>query len=427
MVRKSVSLVAVLASFVVAVAATQISREPDTRSLVAGAQRAFECLTADQLNSPCDASHFPPLQMIPALVLVGVQRVFHIVAWPEFRSEQIILALGFINLIAFVFVARKLWEFFEARGGRDLAFAGLALILSGPWVVYATSSFGEGLAAAVLVGLVIQLSHPTPKFGWLFLWVFLAVLLKDTAWPFIVLMILGFEGSRLQHAGFPEVNRRWPWRRLGLLTAAFGTGVLAFGLWNQFRFGQWTNTVLLSEHFRVPNSEIQRDYFLALLLSPKGGLLFFWPAACVILGIDANATLRDRRVSGLARISLLFGVLLGLSFWFSPMGWNAWGSRLILPWVAALSVWALVDRSDEAVRLVNRIRQKSAFKLGTLAALLFVSAPHYHRVFSAHFQSGMHRVPETCLRDTHIEEDAAEYYRCMRLRLWYWEGIGGSE
>jgi hypothetical protein len=171
----------------------------------------------------------------------------------------------------------------------------------------------------------------------------LVAISKETAAPFVI--VFGLAAIIMSGAPVRVVRTS-----TALLVLGTGAGVAADAAFNMFRYHTLLNHVYLSESRSGHATAVLN--FVGLLVSPSGGLAWFWPGAAVALLvlIAAVARLTPNGLSGEARSRVQLGALLGGAFaaytagcalWWDPFGWDAWGPRLILPAVPPVVVLAI--------------------------------------------------------------------------------------
>jgi hypothetical protein len=187
-------------------------------------------------------------------------------------------------------------------------------------------------------------------------WIFAAAvgagLSKDVT-PFIALM-LGW-------AAAPKRDDK-PWLPIKATAMALAAGCAsAFAVqtaFNVFRYGSLLNATYLAPAFRVVNPINVARQFIAVVASPNGGVVAYWPSAVVLLFVGVIWCRRSQRshvhaAEGAAVIAAVFVWFAQLAAWWSPFGWFAWGPRLampiVLPAVLALSVLAQRRRATVAL------------------------------------------------------------------------------
>jgi hypothetical protein len=299
----------------------------------------------------------------------------------------------------------------------------VAALASGPVLWYGHASFNEMLAAALTLTLVILLLARTGSV-WIVATILGTSIAKDTSLPFVVVLALG-TACYASPASLP-----WH-RRLRLPTIAAGAVLAAatVGGFNYLQFRSLLNPTGLNAVYIVPTLGIQTSFFLGIWLGPNGGVVPFWPtfAAFMLLGFGAAvAVIRDiRRGRGraLAMIPLitvtvvLGGVTLGLSKWNSPLGWIAWGPRLLLPWLPATAFLLAWSHAQQIEALVGRL-MRHAIALVVPVALIVASLPQYVNLFRPGLGDSLFAPDAVCPRIAYIEKGADYYYRCTIHMMW---------
>jgi hypothetical protein len=189
-----------------------------------------------------------------------------------------------------------------------------------------------------------------------------------------------------------------------LWTALWGgliAAIAANSVFNFWRFGTFQNSFLLQPHFRVPDLATHLSFTAGLWFSPNGGLLFFWPAFLALLAVLI------RRPVGFFVLALLAGLTLGLGQWFAPMGWIAWGPRLVLPWIPA---WILLLGD----RKLPRALWIPAIGVGLAHVMSLMSFAPKDLLFGA--------TPE-CPVPQAIETAPTAYYACIQHLTWPWHSF----
>jgi hypothetical protein len=160
---------------------------------------------------------------------------------------------------------------------------------------------------------------------------------------------------------------------------------------------------------RSPRSMIPLN-LAALLVSPNGGVTWFWPGVTIAVGLlvvcvirpNPSGTLHPRRMRSGALLGLaaFVGYAIGLAYWSDPFGWYAWGPRLLMPAAGPLVALAV------AVIAYGRFKPllRSAWvwiALGLVA--MAVLTPTLGNVFVVHTQDSMiyaryadYRPPHRC-------------------------------
>ena len=336
------------------------------------------------------------------------------------NTDACLAVLAFINLAAF---AASLWMAWNSLGrlSRRSALVFTAIMLSGPMLWYARSTFAEVLGAFCTLGLVVACWEQAKSWQ-IFCWFVAAGISKDTIFPFLFMLALLSTQIGRQPGGDWTVRRS----RLGLVSAACAATVLVSVTFNYMRFNSPLNLAYLVPHAIVPTWSIQLSFFLGLLFSPNGGLLFFWPAFffwLVLAGACATkSALRQRRglalVPWVTMMLVLLGVAFGLAKWFAPMGWVCWGPRLFLPTLPALTYLATAYYGAEMQLWLAKTILHKRFAWLTGAVLGLAAFPNFAVLFKPDIMSLLFRDDAVCPHVAIIERDADYYYHCIEHCLW---------
>ena len=289
-----------------------------------------------------------------------------------------------------------------------------ATLVASPLLWYGTAAFGEALAAAVIIAAVAAalLRARASVVGSL---VVLACITKETNPPFVFALV----ALAVLAAGETRDEKR---RRLILIAVATVVGAAANAGFNVFRYGSIRNPSLLHSYEQAPNRAAVRA-FAALWVAPNGGIVWFWPVAVAILALTVAASIRHtgrsstwRRWTAPIVAGLLVVEVAGLSKWFSPFGWIAWGPRLLLPLLPAMLLVVAVLGTADATRFLSRFLTGRWFWPEAVATLLVglpqerwsCTHPHTLAKFFATRVAGARTLAPT----------RRGYYRCFDYLAW---------
>jgi hypothetical protein len=354
---------------------------------------------------------FPLLQQLESLPLVMAGLHDDTI----YRSLVAVSALSLLGLA---------WWGGRSLGRRSRLVAGVfvAVVLAGPLVWYGHASFAEMLVALLTLGLVAALADGAGAPRVVLLMV-AAAISKDTALPFLVLLALA--------AAWTASDAADPWHarlRLVPITVAAMVALVVVVGFNFIQFGAFSNTHYLTTTYIVPTIAIQVRFFIAIWLSPNGGVLPFWPAYGALLALALAAAARDiRAAAGRGRldvalpsvlvVAVLFGLTFGFSKWDSPLGWISWGPRLLIPWLPAAVYLLLAAHASGAESLLGSLIRHRALAVGVVLALALVSLPQYVILFRPKLWDPLFAPDATCPRIPYIEQGADYYYRCTVHQL----------
>jgi hypothetical protein len=308
----------------------------DTTALLAGARVAWACI--ENGTAPCvGVTQFPLAHHL--LVLPGIA-----MGWSDVDIAKLLSLVSVLSVTAMTYLCSRIGGVID--GGRGAVLAG-AIALSGPWIFYTGTTWGEPLAGILLLLpiAVMVLWRANPYL--LALTSLAASTTKEVAGLAVVLLVVALVARE-----YSVRTKRWCIVRV----AAMGLGVLIAIILNSalnvFRYGGIQNEVYLSLVPRPPIFWFVPKTFGALWFSPSGGVIPYWPlAVSVLLVIGAlvvGGLQAPSAIAKAARWLVLAAAVLNtllLANFAAPFGWIAWGPRLALPWVLpVLVVGAIIER-----------------------------------------------------------------------------------
>lgn len=385
----------------------------DTNNLVAESRVLMDCVNqhvfrACRFDATLGRSRvgpYPLLQYLPAVAMRGL----------GLRSSQVLRGLAWLNFGAFVATLGMLGSI--AARARQRLWGPLLLVLatSGPLWFYATTGFGEMLAGALVLAMVLACLHRRPVLiGGLAL---VACLGKETLPPFVLALGL-FAGRRDEDGWLPPRRVLVP-----LVIGVLGGTALSLGF-NVFRYGTVRNVRYLQPQFRVAGAGRVSRNILALLAAPGGGLALYWPAMALLLvglvtvGVIA---LRGGRPVLAGRVAALLAVLaaytIGLAQWWAPLGWIAWGPRLFVPLIPALAVVTVHIGGRELAALLCRTLVHPVAFVAIVAVSLIGAFPEVGAAWSPGPAVTVLRTPDNVC-PTFGAPGSDLYWRCFDRRAW---------
>jgi hypothetical protein len=422
--RASVVLVVAVLLIVFWVALRHPFLHGDSSGVVIGAQKIVDCLHHG-VFSHCDTwaggrpspagdvanvGPWPLLQYVPAVVLrsLGVSHV------------ATLRVLILVDALALSAMFGLLWITVRRTGATAWAPLLAVAMLASPLLWYGTVAFGEALAATVVVAAIaaVLLRGRPVLVGGL---VALASTTKETNPVFVLALVVICVVA--QTVRRPEEKSAL--RRL-LIAAVVGAivGIAANAAFNVVRFGSVRNTIYLQPYTRAPNAGVVARAFAAQWVAPNGGLLWFWPCSIAIVGLTVAGAIWTVRRNGISWKTvaplLVAGVLIvdvaGLSTWYSPFGWFAWGPRLLLPLLPAMLLISCVLASERAGYVLHRFMAGRALWPAALLVIAIgipqVTVLFQPRVINEFFASEQHCV------SPHVAQNPHGYYRCFNFEAW---------
>ncbi len=385
----------------------------DSSNLVQGARYALQCLGNGDLvgcghlgdSRQTEVFPYPLLQYLPAGLLAGL----------GVSDGHVLEALGILSFIALAAALLVAFVTFRDRP-RHAALALLALV--GTSALYqATSAFGESLVASLVVLAVCAGIRRSPTA--IFVLVFTASLGKETLAPFVVALVL-----ICVHSPAVAGARQ---RRLTVVTVTAGIFAMALNAtFNVFRFGSPRNLLYLDPQLHTPGVFRKLEFFSAIIASPSSGVLWFWPffsaitVSATAIGVHRVWTRRKTPGAYVPVLAVTCTMLLwfaGLSGWYSPFGWIAYGPRLEVPLLAGLAVAYVHTVGDSIIDGAQRSR--TARFLGVAALLagsLQLFAPWRWSDAVGQLIAGRESCPDMTALD--IYGAPAQFYRCAAQVMW---------
>lgn len=402
-------------------------REGDAVHLVAGAWHSVDCVehgvfsncqtwnggtAADEAET--HVGPWPLMQYIPAAVM----------RWAGVSGEATLDTLIVIDALALGVLVGVAWITLRRLAAPVWAPTLAAALVTGPLLWYGTSAFGEALGATLVLGAVAAfLLHVRPVF--IVPLVAAACITKETNPAFVA----GLLALCLLIEPMTSTVARddMPWTRR-VIAPVIGVviGLAANTAFNLFRFGSVRNTIYLDPLLQVQSTRIAARSFLAQWFAPNGGMLWFWPSALAILLLVGIGSLRELRhpprrwaaVVPLGIAGLLVANVVGLSRWYSPFGWLAWGPRLTYTVVPAMLLLACVAAPPTAALMLRRILTGVVFWL-IVGITVAAAVPQAAVVYEPHVIGEFFFDPNpNCPSYGHIE-DRPTYYHCFFWTAWH--------
>ena len=261
------------------------------------------------------------------------------------------------------------WFHYRARqlGRPAVGWAVMVIMLSGPLLMYAHSTFNEAVAGLLILWFadaVMGMARPVSCI--VLFW--LSGITKETAAPLLAVIWIG--AMFIQRARL--TRGRVVWHVVALLFAFVVTVATNAG-WNVPRYGTVWNRQYLQPESLVHFWSWRMHFCVALWAATNGGVAVFWPAVVIVMiGVIATALWRGQSVLPVVTLALFLGGLtVGLSGWFDPFGWWAWGPRLMLSWLPASLMILIRGYPDAFGKFVERcVCGRGAFAIAVVVVCL---------------------------------------------------------
>jgi hypothetical protein len=321
--------------------------------------------------------------------------------------------VAFIVMLALVVVAARK---FRWRGWTPLL---VIAVLSTPILYQATSSFGESLAATAVMAAVVAALWKRPVL--LAIATFAAGVSKETMIPFVVLLVL---------AVGRDDGDAWPPARVLVPTGlAAVAAFVANSAFNIFRFGTWRNTFYLLPIFQTPMAR-RPGIFAGLWLSPSVGLLLYATLATVLIAATAFAAFRGlvqhprqprSWAPALAVTAAVAGFTAVLASWFAPLGWEAYGSRLMMPFLPAAVVAAAYSAEPFLLAGMRRLAASTVASVGAGLVVVVAGLPQFASPWGwTKAMTVLHAPTAACTRaaGATVWNQPGPYFNCLQSVVW---------
>ena len=386
----------------------------DTNHLVKGARTALDCI-GDGVwigcghvdgNPNSGVFHYSMLQYIPAALFLALG-----------ASEAATLELlARMSVVAFAGCFLLMW--YALRQQPRLAALGCLALLGSAATYHATSSFSEILSGMRFLASIVAAGTRRPILILLVFWA--ATLGKETFPP--SLLMFGVLAGRDDEDGLLP-----PFRILLPIIGGVGLGVASFTAFNYFRFASPWNLTSIQPEFRTPTWGLRFEFLAGQWFSPAAGIVWFWPIAAVLLFATLVITCR-RLASGrqllltwlplTALVVGLVGFTAGLSMWFAPFGWIAYGPRLAAPILPAALLLAIKLAGPEFSRLVTAAGRNLVVVLAIWLATTVAIWPQLGNPWAWRTGVGSLMTPFADCDDSVSIYEGDRYYNCVTTTMW---------
>jgi hypothetical protein len=386
----------------------------DTGPLLTGTEQLGRCLAKRDLVSCPQAQSidpFPALQHAPDLVADAVAELSRA---DRTRVLGALSCLGVLGAIAAAFVALR------RVGQGEWRWAFLVVVVSGPALAYGGATWGEMLAAGLLTVFVATALVPArPAF--VAAAAFGASLTKETSYPFVIalgVVALLLARRRLGSSVRPHL--------VGCVAGAVLALAVGSGL-DLLRYGTPRNVYYLDPALRTSDARWFLEAGGGLFVSPNGGILFFWPLACLLVAaLLATPVLRALRGAAtwreawpaLALGGIVLGLVVSLAWWWAPFGWWAWGPRLSLPWVLPVLLVALAAFGSALRPAAARILTPAVGLVAASMVTVVVALPHVGYLWAQDTVGNFFFFHATGACPGGGPPPTSAYYDCLHEEMW---------
>lgn len=340
------------------------------------------------------------LQHVPAIFL----------AWKGMDDNSIVLILTLINFLAFAWLIYVVIKRFDIK--TESTWLLLAALILGPLYAFSVYSFSEMLTFVLLSVLVLQVADGKSMYSAVFL-TFIISSSRETAFTIVLALVVSVLVVR-------ETKWRIGLKKVIVLGTSSFAGLIAVLLFNVWKYGSITNDVYAEPIRRVPGTVLKLKNFLAIWISPSGGVLPFWLLGGLLsLSIPVVAIwfwrLDIRRaIAGSILVGTLCFQTVLLASWFAPFGWVTWGPRLILPVVGATLITCFVLFESIIQGIIDFIRYKFVLVTVLLGGVFLSGASNLGFILNRSETLAWFKPPllPFCMKEANVEIDSDFYYLC---------------
>lgn len=383
--------------------------EGDTGLLIHGTREIVKCINEWKWGNCAAGGPLPLLQYIPVYLtqILGL------------TQPMIMRVLGVMSTMAFFGSLLIYFNFFYKSNRRHLAWLASFVFISSPFLVYSRSTFGEMLTAFLtLAGLWLVLK----KAGILKIAAITILISITKDFAAIFFSLLGCAAA----LSYWKANQKEAVKSIAGMTIGSAVGLAIVITLNFFRAGHPYNALYMLKHNIVPDIETKLSFFAGQWLAFNSGMLFCWFSFCFIMAAIVMQKL-SFKMKDLIRscplwiiCSVLIAITAGLSSWWAPFGWIAWGPRLMIPWIPAVTLLVLHLYHKDLFRALSMVA-RHRFLVVTIAGFTIFSAlGQFYGAEDPHKFSTMivEPNPPSCPVPSIIERDQSYYYRCVGDMIW---------
>ena len=381
----------------------------DPLALVTGAQQLAKCIP--NWTFPCaGVTQFPLFQQAPAVVM----------NWLGLNINQSLQAFSVLGAIGVALTILVPTVVVIKRSGIGVGAMMAVLLIPTPLLYYAGTPWGEPVAVLLNLSIVLCFVFRLPAV-WLFFAAAAAGIAKEVSFPTIVLV-----GGACAVAVYGHDRKKLLWFATALVAGAI-VGQALDSLLNLARYGTLTNVVYDSVA-AVPGVGLRLQLAVGIWLAPGGGVVPYWPTYLIAVALLAVGAWRGWRTGtwlGLAPTGLLLAALTIntgiLASWYAPFGWIAWGPRLMIPWLPAIAVAAVVVAPDAARACAHALFSRPLAALAVAVVAVFGVVVNVAARITEAWTGFFDTATPACPRPAGIGQPHY-YYSCLTHSMWMGHG-----
>ena len=395
-------------------------RAGDTGPLLAGTETLARCLRARDLVA-CEQQPpigpYPLLQYVPDLAADSLA---------ELSVSGRVRILATLSVVGIAVTIGAGWVTLRRVGCPEWRWGYLLLVAGGPALAYGNTTWGE-MPAMGLVTLFVAVALVPASPYVVGLAAFGACLTKETGYPFVA--ALGLVALLLARRRTNTAIRR----HVVFAGIGIALGLSLASAFNVLRYGTPRNAYYLDPGLRTTSLHWVAELSGGLLVSPNGGIVFFWPLASLLavllVAIPVARALRHRTTwldawPALAVAAIVLALTVGLATWWAPFGWWAWGPRLSLPWVPAIVLVGLSAYGSSLTPLVASVLRRPQTALLVAGLITVAALPHVGVLWHPETIGEFFFTPRSDVCPGGGPPPTEAYYACLREELWERRPIG---
>jgi hypothetical protein len=236
------------------------------------------------------------------------------------------------------------------------------------------------------------------------------------------MLLFGLLVARPPESWMPERRVRYP------IFAGCSAGMLLNIGFNQFRFGSFRNLNYSQSFMQTPGIQLKFEILVGEWFSPVAGLFWVWPvasvlvAAILVIGLIRLANNRRKIQSWLPPLmagGALIGFTVGLTAWYSPFGWIAYGHRLAVPAIPASVLVILLVAPESFDLFFARIGRTFGLAFAVIAVLVAVSWPQTFAAWTwREALTATTANDANCSSPVYVDKTPDLYFDCLLDTMW---------
>jgi hypothetical protein len=377
----------------------------DSIAVLSNAQALGDCLNESIWSNCPNTNQFGATQTLPAILLLR----------KGFDSNSLLILFSLLNYVSLIlFLIYILYRFRNDILVRNIF---ILVFFYSSIIAYSAYTFAEGFQFVVFALLPIMIYGNQRYLSFLFALVASAT--RETATiiilPIILAMFIHSRNSTLNYDKHKSTSVYFA--IFGILV---GNGI-QYSL-NFWKFGTWKNLSQLDPSYITPSLNVFFSNIFGLIFSPNGGIFFFSFFFVLLLLILISKShkfdnIAERYILFLHLLSVLIAIA-GLSMWFAPFGWVAWGPRLMIPYVGIIASSLILIFKRQLLSYFVIILSKRFSKLLLSICVSMSVLPSIGFLINPDLLNFVFLPDSFCPEIPIIQNSADYYFRCLIHLTW---------